>query len=368
MGITFKKYILEDSTYKGGGKKIVMPDGVTVHKLSSNENPLGYSPKVKEALSASLDVLSMYPDNTDIRLRQALVRDFNNVLSADHFITANSGSEVIDMISKAFLTENDEVIVSQPCFLPYTAFTRWMGATAINVPMTANYDYDLEGILEAITSSTRLVFLATPNNPSGNYIPEAELRKFISRVPENVIVVLDEVYRHFADAEDYSSGLPFVLGGKNIIAINSFSKTYGLAGLRVGYCYAPLELSNYMRKICKPFLLSTMALEGAIAALEDVDFVNRTVALVRAERKYVLNGLDSLKIKYWPTQGNFVLIDPPVPDMEFVSFLEQRGIMVRPVGNFGAPGKVRISFGTREANTALLEALTVLMKTETLKI
>lgn len=368
MGITFKKYILEDSTYKGGGKKIVMPDGVTVHKLSSNENPLGYSPKVKKALSASLDDLSMYPDNTDIRLRQALVKDFKNVLSADHFITANSGSEVIDMISKAFLTENDEVIVSQPCFLPYTAFTRWMGATAINVPMTADYDYNLEGILEAITSRTRLVFLASPNNPSGNYVPEAELRKFISRVPENVIVVLDEVYRHFADAENYSSGLPFVLEGKNVIAINSFSKTYGLAGLRVGYCYAPLELSNYMRKICKPFLLSTMALEGAIAALEDVDFVSRTVALVKAERKFVLNGLDTLKIKYWPTQGNFVLIDPPVPDMEFVSFLEQRGIMVRPVGNFGAPGKVRISFGTREANTALLEALTVLMKTETVKI
>ena len=368
MGITFKKYILEDSTYKGGGKKIVMPDGITVHKLSSNENPLGYSPKVKEALKASLDDLSMYPDNTDIRLRQALVLDFNTALSADHFITANSGSEIIDMISKAFLSENDEVIVSQPCFLPYTAFTRWMGATAINVPMTDDYDYNLEGILDAINNRTRMIFLASPNNPSGNYIPVGELRKFIARVPENVIIVLDEVYRHFAEAEDYTSGLPFVLEGKNVIAINSFSKTYGLAGLRVGYCYAPLQLSNYMRKICKPFLLSTMALEGAIAALEDVDFVNKTVALVKAERRFVLNGLDALQIKYWPTQGNFVLIDPPVPDTEFVSFLEQRGIMVRPVGNFGAPGKVRISFGTREANTALLEALAVLMKTEAVKI
>jgi histidinol-phosphate aminotransferase len=133
----------------------------------------------------------------------------------------------------------------------------------------------------------------------------------------------------------------------------------------VGYCYAPLEISNYMRKICKPFLLSSLALEGAIAALEDVDFVNKTVALVKEERQFVLNGLDALDIKYWPTQGNFVLIDPPINDMEFTAFLEKRGIMVRPVGNFGAPGKVRISFGVREANTALLATLEVLMKSQT---
>lgn len=365
MQLEFKKYILEDSTYKGGGKKIVMPDGVEVHKLSSNENPLGYSPKVKEALSNALEELSLYPDNTDIRLREALVKDFDGALVADNFITANSGSEIIDMISKAFLSENDEVIVSQPCFLPYTAFTRWMGAKAINVPMTENYDYNLDGILAAITNRTKLVFLASPNNPSGNYIPMADLRSFIEKLPAHVVLVLDEVYRHFAEAEDYTSGLPFVVEGKNVIAINSFSKTYGLAGLRVGYCYAPLEISNYMRRICKPFLLSTPALEGAIAALEDVDFVNKTVALVKEERRFVLNGLDALQIKYWPTQGNFVLIDPPVNDMEFTTFLEQRGIMVRPVGNFGAPGKVRISFGVREANKALLAALEVMMKSQT---
>ncbi|MDP2526379.1 pyridoxal phosphate-dependent aminotransferase [Maribacter dokdonensis] len=361
----FKKYILEDSTYKGGGKKIVMPDGVTVHKLSSNENPLGYSPKVKEALANTLDDLSLYPDNTDIRLREALVKDFDGVLTVDNFITANSGSEIIDMISKAFLNEDDEVIVSQPCFLPYTAFTRWMGAKAINVPMTEDYDYNLDGILEAINDRTKLVFLASPNNPSGNYIPLTDLRNFIDKLPDHVVLVLDEVYRHFAEAEDYTSGIPFVVEGKNVIAINSFSKTYGLAGLRVGYCYASLVLSNYMRKICKPFLLSSLALEGAIAALEDVAFVNKTVALVKAERKFVLNGLDTMNIKYWPTQGNFVLIDPPVNDMEFTSFLEKKGIMVRPVGNFGAPGKVRISFGVREANKALLAAIEVLMKSQT---
>ncbi len=147
----------------------------------------------------------------------------------------------------------------------------------------------------------------------------------------------------------------------DIIAINSFSKTYGLAGLRVGYCYAPLALSNYIRKVCKPFLLSSLALEGAIAALEDTDFVERTVALVKTERDYVLNGLQELGISHWPTEGNFVLIDPPILDTEFTAFMEQKGIMVRAVGVFGAPGKVRISFGIRAANTAMLAAIKSLL-------
>jgi len=357
----FKSYILEDSTYKGGGKKIVMPQGVTVHKLSSNENPLGFSERAKEAIIKATSELSLYPDNTDMRLREALVKDFNNELSADYFVTANSGSEIIDIISKVFLSEGDDIIVSQPCFLPYTAFTRWMGAKAINVPMTPNYDYDLPGILSAVTSKTKMVFLASPNNPSGNYIPHDFLKDFLEKLPKHVIVVYDEVYRHFAEASDYTSALPFIKEGYNIIAINSFSKTYGLAGLRVGYCYAPLALSNYIRKVCKPFLLSSLALEGAIAALEDLDFVKRTVDLVKKERKYVLNGLHDLGIKYWPTQGNFVLIDPPITDMEFTAFMEQKGIMVRPVGVFGAPGKVRISFGLREANIAMLAAIKALL-------
>ena len=359
----YKNYILEDTNYKGGAKKIAMPEGIDVHKLSSNENPLGCSQGVKKAIIEAIGTVSLYPDNTDVRLRRALSQDFNLELSPDHFVTANSGSEMIDIISKVFLSEGDEVIVSPPCFLPYTAFTRWMGAKAIDVPLTSDYNYNLDGILAAITPKTKLVFLASPNNPSGNYIPKDLLTTFLAQVPEHVIVIYDEVYRHFAEAKEYTTALPFVLAEQNIIAINSFSKTYGLAGLRVGYCYAPLALSNYIRKVCKPFLLSSFTLEGAIAALEDVEFVNQTVRLIKSERRFVLQGLQELGVKYWPTEGNFVLIDPPIPEMEFVAFMEQRGIMVRSVSVFGAPGKVRISFGLHESNIAMLNAIKALLIT-----
>ena len=277
----FKKFIQEESAYKGGGKKIAMRAGVEVHKLSSNENPLGCSDKVQEAIVNIVSQLSLYPHNTDLELRKALVMDFNNELTADQFVTANSGSEIIDIISKVFLSEGDDIIVSRPCFLPYTVFTRWMGANAINVPMTTNYDYNLDAILAAVSYSTKLIFLASPNNPSGNYIPKDKLGDFLERLPPNVMVVYDEVYRHFAEAPDYTSALPFVLQGHNIIAINSFSKTYGLAGLRVGYCYATSQISTYIRKVCKPFHLSSLALEGAIAALRDKAFVERTVNFIR---------------------------------------------------------------------------------------
>ena len=357
QNIIYKPFINEDSPYKGGGKKIQMSDGRVVHKLSSNENPLGFSDKVKGAILEAMDNLSLYPDNTDIRLRESLVANFDHQLTADHFVTANSGSEIIDLIAKVFLSEDDEVILSQPCFLPYITFTRWMGANANNVPLTAEYDFDLQGILDRINSKTRLIFLSSPNNPSGNYIPFKDFEVFLTKIPKNVIIVFDEVYRHFAESSDYTTALPFILKGYNIVAINSFSKTYGLAGLRVGYCYSNIEISNYIRKVCKPFLMSSLALEGAIAALEDTDFVKRTIDFIRYERKFVLEGLEGLGIAFWPTEGNFVMIKPPIDCYDFVRFMEKKGIMVRPLEAFGAPGKIRITFGTREANIALLAAI-----------
>jgi histidinol-phosphate aminotransferase len=286
------------------------------------------------------------------------VKDFDGQLDANQFICGNSGSEIIDMLLRAFINEGDEVIYSNPCFLPYAVFSRWYGAKQVDVPLKyPSYDLDLEGILNAITGKTKIIFLTSPNNPTGTYIPKPVLDDFLNQIPKNIVIVFDEVYRHFADAEDYVSGLPYVKAGHNIIAINSFSKTYGLAGQRIGYCYTTATIANYIRQIHKPFLLPITSIEAAIGALNDTDFVAETVKTVQEGRKYLADSFTSLGIKYWPSQGNFFIIDPPIPEFEFTDKLMEQGIMVRPVSQFGAPGKVRITIGTKEANEAFINAL-----------
>lgn len=352
----FKPYLEPKEVYKGG--KNIPASTKKIYKLSSNENPLGQSPKATEALIKAAQNVALYPDQTDVRLREALVLDFDNQLAADQFITGNSGSEVIDMILRAFINEGDEVIFSNPCFLPYSVFSRWYGAKQIDVPLKdPDYSLDVEGILNAITERTKIIFLTSPNNPTGTYIPKAVLDDFLARIPKNILVVYDEVYRHFADAEDYVTALPYVLKGYNIVGLNSFSKTYGLAGQRIGYCYTTATIANYIRQIHKPFLLPITSIEAAIGALNDKEFIVNTVKTVQDGKKFLADAFASLGIKYWPTQANFFVIDPPLPEMEFTDFLMEQGVMVRPVSQFGAPGKVRISIGDQEANEALLKAL-----------
>lgn len=352
----FKPYLEPKEVYKGG--KNIPASTKKIYKLSSNENPLGQSPKATEALIKAAQNIALYPDQTDIRLREALVLDFDPKTAADQFITGNSGSEIIDMILRAFINEGDEVIFSNPCFLPYSVFSRWYGAKQVDVRLKdPNYSLDVEGILNAITERTKIIFLTSPNNPTGTYIPKTVLEDLLGRIPKNILVVYDEVYRHFADAEDYVTALPYVMQGHNIVGLNSFSKTYGLAGQRIGYCYTTAKIANYIRQIHKPFLLPITSIEAAIGALNDKEFIANTVKTVQDGKMFLADAFASLGIKYWPTQANFFIIDPPLPEMEFTDFLMAQGVMVRPVSQFGAPGKVRISIGDQEANEALVQAL-----------
>ena len=356
----FKAHLEPKEVYKGG--KNIPLSNKKIYKLSSNENPLGASPKAVEAAKKALENIDIYPDQTDFRLREALVNDFNNKLEVDQFITGNSGSEVIDMVLRAFVSEGDEVIFSNPCFLPYSVFSRWYGAKQIDVPlMEPNYDLDIDGILNAITDKTKVIFLTSPNNPTGTYISKPVLDDFLNKVPKNILIVFDEVYRHFADTADYVTALPYVKQGYSILGLNSFSKTYGLAGLRIGYGYTTKTIANYIRLIHKPFLMPLPSLEAAVGALSDTEFIEQTVETVQAGRKYLADAFAALGIKFWPSQANFFIIDPPLPEMEFTDKLMEHGVMVRPVSQFGAPGKVRITVGNQEANEALVAALKQLM-------
>jgi histidinol-phosphate aminotransferase len=350
-----KPYLLGVQGYKGGKAASTVASDRKVYKLSSNENPVGPSPKAVAAIRAMSDQLHIYPDNTPERLYTALGKYYG--VSADYFIAGNSGSEMIELLMTAFIREGDEVVISNPAFLVYNMFSKWRGCTAVDVPLLApDYSLDVDGILNAVTDRTRMVFLTSPNNPTGSHIPAAQIEQIVAGVPDHVIVVLDEVYYRFATAADYTIAMPYVQQGKQIIGINSYSKTHGLAGLRLGYMYTTAELATYIRGAVRPFLINSVGMEAAIAALDDEVWVESVVKLVQDQKARIYTALSQAGIKYWPTQANFILTKPS-DEARLIQHLEQHAIMVRPVTSFGAPGCVRISVGDEEATDVLIHAL-----------
>jgi len=355
----FKDYLKVDNPYQGGKTLAeIKSQSQKMYKLSSNENPIGASPKAIEAIKAATENLHLYPDRTDARLRTALANFYNGELNENQFVVANSGSETLELIIRAFMSEGHECIISNPTFLIYQMISKWQGAKVVDVPLLEpDFKLDIETILSKVNENTRLLFLTSPNNPTGSYIAKQDLDEIINKLPDHVILVLDEVYYHFADAEDYTTALSYVQAGKQVIGINSFSKTYGLASMRIGYFYTTEKIANYIHQICKPFILNKLSLEAGIAALGDTEFIKETVDLVKHERNYMHTELKKIGVHFWPSQGNFILTKPPMDEKEFEAKMLDLGVMVRPVSAFGAPGCVRITIGTREANDACLTAL-----------
>lgn len=350
-----KPYLLGVQGYKGGKPASAMNEDLKIYKLSSNENPVGPSPKAMAAIRAMSDQLHIYPDNTPDRLYSALGNYYD--VSPDMFIAGNSGSEMIELLMTAFVSAGDEIIISNPSFLVYSMFSKWRGASTIDVPLLApDFALDVPGILGAVTDQTKLVFVTSPNNPTGSYIPRQQVEALIEALPDHVILVLDEVYYKFADASDYTTALPYALSGKQVIGVNSYSKTHGLAGLRLGYMYSNLEIATYIRGAVRPFLINSVSMAAAIAALGDEAWVTEVVRIVHQQKQRLYEALDRSGIHYWPSQGNFVLTRPR-DDQAFVEYLESQGIMTRPVGGFGAPGCVRITVGDEAATDALVQAL-----------
>jgi len=291
----FKPYLTVKSDYVGGKPKPTTTSDQKIYKLSSNENLLGSSPKAIAAIQQNLMRLNEYPSPTDARLCEALSTFYQGELPPTQFMGANSGSELLEMIARAFLDVGLECIIASPTFMPYCLFAEKQGAKVVDVPLKGDqFELDVQGILAAVTPQTRLLFLTTPNNPTGSYLPAATMDYLISALPNHVVIVVDEVYYQFADAPDYATAMPFVKAGQQVIAINSFSKAYGLAGLRVGYAYSTPALIRYIKQLHRPFLLNSLSLSAAIAALEDVDFIAQTVELIRAEKQFLYPDLEML--------------------------------------------------------------------------
>lgn len=362
----FRESLIPKGAYKGGKGKAEVLSKIgkkKLYKLSSNENVLGPSPKAIKAVKKHLNSISEYPDRTDNRFRNALSKYYGGLLNPSQFITDNSGVALLEMIQRAFLNKGNEIIISNPAFKPYHMFAKKLEANVIDIPLKGkNYKLDVEGILKAINKKTRLIFLTNPNNPTGTHIPKKQIDQLMDAIPDHVIVVFDEVYYQFADIEDYTTALPYVDAGKNIIAVNSFSKAYGLAGLRMGYAYSTEKIAQYISQVRVPFHLNTLGMEAAMAALEDKAFIKKTVKMIRDEKAYLYKELDKQGIKYWKTQANFITIKPKMNDKLFEEAMIKEGIMVRPVANFGAPKCVRVTIGEREANKAYIKALKKVLK------
>lgn len=362
----FKSFINQND-YEGGitRNEINLEDATKeVWKLSSNENILGPSPLAVEAIKNNLTALHEYTYRDDSPI-VAAISNSNKRLPSSQIFAANGGSEILEIICRAFLQPGLECIISTPTFIAYKNYIENEGSIVVDIPLNADdYTIDVEGILNAITSKTRLVFITNPNNPTGTYTNKTQIDYLINSLPEHVAVVYDEVYYHFSEAEDFPKAIDYIDEGKNVIGVHSFSKSYGLAGIRLGYGFSTPEISAYIANIKRPFVINTLTMVAGIAALKDEKHLDDSIKLVFKERNWLYKEFDKLGILYWKSQTNFVYIEPTMDINEFTKMLLKQGIMVRPCTNFGAPKGVRITVGNRKANTAFIDALTSIYKTE----
>lgn len=357
-----KPSLLPKSDYKAGKSKAEVAkntDAEKIYKLSSNENIIGSSPLAIQAIKDTIERLNEYCDRSDGKLRKALSEFYSEQsLSPDQFITDNSAVSLINLIETCFLNPGNEIIITNPSFKPYAVFARKLDAKVIDVPLIGDaYTLDVDAIIEKINDQTRLIFLTSPNNPTGSYIPKPYMDKLVDALPDHVVLVYDEVYFQFVDADDYVRAYEYLDSGKNIIGVNSFSKAYGLAGLRSGYAYSSEKIARYVSQGRTPFMINSLTLEASIAALKDDAFIQQTVELIQNEKSYLYEQLDAVGVKYWRSQANFITIKPNMNDKEFEAAMLREGVMVRPVANFGAPDCIRVTIGDREANEAYITAL-----------
>lgn len=328
-------------------------DEASIIKLASNENPLGVSPLAQRAIQAVLGDLSRYPDGNGFELKQALVERYGVAL--DRIVLGNGSNDVLDLAARAFLTPDDDAVYSQHAFAVYPLAVQAMGAHGIEVA-ARDYGHDLDAMRRAITERTKLVFIANPNNPTGTFVTADTLEAFIAAVPPHVLVVLDEAYNEYLPVELRTDTVAWLSRFDNLVISRTFSKVYGLAGLRVGYAFASREVADLMNRVREPFNVNSVALAAAAAALRDEDFVRKSYELNRAGMKQITGGLAALGLRYIPSCGNFVSFEVAKAGAVYQSLLKA-GVIVRPIGGYGMPNHLRVSIGLESENARFLESL-----------
>ncbi len=356
MSPTPKPGILDIAPYVGG---LAHVEGVgKVFKLSANESALGASPKAVEAYKAAAGGLDIYPEGSAKVLRDAIAQQFG--LDAARIVCGNGSGELLTMLAAAYLRPGDEVLFSEHAFIVYKITTLANSAVPVSVP-EKNLRTDVDAMLAAVTPKTRLVYLANPNNPTGSYLPHDEVRRLHAGLPADTLLVVDAAYAEFVRRNDYESGIEMVANFENVVMTRTFSKIYGLAGLRVGWAYCPAPIADVLNRIRGPFNVSAPALRAAAAALKDRAHVDAGIAYNEKWREWLTVEIRKLGLRVYDSVGNFILIqfgkDRGKTAHDADAFLCSRGLILRGLVNYGLPDCLRLTVGSEEANRAVVAAL-----------
>ncbi|GGX91451.1 histidinol-phosphate transaminase [Massilia dura] len=332
-------------------------DEANIVKLASNENPFGVPESARQAMAQAIAELGRYPDANGFDLKQALAKRYD--VPAEWVTLGNGSNDILEIAAHAFVEKGQSVVYAQYSFAVYALATQGLGARHIVVP-AKDHGHDLDAMLDAIEEDTRLVFIANPNNPTGTFVPGAEIEAFLRKVPPNVVVVLDEAYNEFLAAQDQYESAAWVRQYPNLLVSRTFSKAYGLAGLRVGFALAQPHLTDLMNRIRQPFNVNSLAQAAAIAALNDTAFLEQGARNNAAGYRQFVEAFEQMGLQYVPSYGNFVLVkvgDDPGAGARVNLALLKQGVIVRPVGNYGLPEWLRISIGLPQENAVLISAL-----------
>jgi len=356
-------YIRAIAPYQGGKpiSELAREMGLNeadIVKLASNENPLGISPKAQMAIDDAIPDIARYPDGNSFALRDAVSKKFNVALN--QIVFGNGSNDILELAARAFLSKGCESIYSQHAFAVYPLVTQAVGAHGVVVP-AKDFAHDLEGFAKAVNDKTRLIFIANPNNPTGTLIEKDALRAFIHVVPSHVLILLDEAYDEYLSADNKSEAIGWLAEFPNLIISRTFSKAYGLAGLRVGFGLMHADVADMLNRVRQPFNVNSIAQVAAIASLADDDFVARSYAANKAGMAQLTQGFNKLGLEYIPSHGNFVSFKVKNAT-EVNQKLLQKGVIVRPIANYEMPDYLRVSVGLFSENARFLEVLEEIVK------
>jgi histidinol-phosphate aminotransferase len=327
-----------------------------VAKLASNENALGPSPKAVAAAREAMAKVNLYPDGAAFYLREGLAAKLG--VTPHELFVGNGSNELIELLVRTFVLEGEEVLTSAQSFIAYKLAASAHGRTLVEAPMKARFHYDLDALKKLLSRKTKVIFLANPDNPTGTCFPQSELLPFLDAVPKETLVVLDEAYVEFVDMPGFQDSLALRKKYANLVVLRTFSKIYGLAGLRLGYGLARPDVVEYIDRVRAPFNVNLVAQAAGVAALGDVEHLERSRALVREERPFLAAGLAALGATVVPSQGNFILADfAGHPGKALFEDLLREGVVVRPMGGYGFPNAQRVTVGLRRENEKCLAAL-----------